>query len=151
MGPVEASSRHRAPRHVPVNLRFRGRLSRVRSSSPEHTTFRGLQTLSGAISTNPFFCFFCFKMLLFICFACAGLRLHGRLLQLWRAGAPLRSRLLTAEASSVAEHALWATLALVMWLMGSVVVARGVCCSMACGIFPNQGSNQCLLHCELGS
>ena len=53
-------------------------------------------------------------MLLFICFACAGLQLHTGLLQLWRAGAPLRSRLLTAEASSVAEHALWGTLALVI-------------------------------------
>ena len=28
---------------------------------------------------------------------------------------------------------------------GSVVVAHGLSCSMACGIFPDQGSNLCLL------
>ena len=42
----------------------------MRSSSPEHTTFQGLQTLSGAISTAPSFCFFCFKMLLFMFWLC---------------------------------------------------------------------------------
>ena len=29
---------------------------------------------------------------------------------------------------------------------GSVVVAHGPSCSAACGIFPEQGSNPCLLH-----
>ena len=29
---------------------------------------------------------------------------------------------------------------------GSVVVAQGLSCSMACGIFLDQGSNLCLLH-----
>ena len=29
---------------------------------------------------------------------------------------------------------------------GSVVVAHGPSCSMACGIFPDQGSNPCPLH-----
>ena len=29
---------------------------------------------------------------------------------------------------------------------GSVVVAHGPSCSVACGIFPDQGSNPCLLH-----
>ena len=29
---------------------------------------------------------------------------------------------------------------------GSIIVARGLCCSMACAIFPDQGSNLCLLH-----
>ena len=29
---------------------------------------------------------------------------------------------------------------------GSVVVAHGPSCSAACGIFPDQGSNPCLLH-----
>ena len=29
---------------------------------------------------------------------------------------------------------------------GSVVVAQGLCFSSACGVFPDQGSNPCLLH-----
>ena len=29
---------------------------------------------------------------------------------------------------------------------GSVIVAQGPSCSAACGIFPDQGSNPCLLH-----
>ena len=31
---------------------------------------------------------------------------------------------------------------------GSVVVAHGTSCSAACGIFPDQGSNPCPLHCR---
>ena len=34
---------------------------------------------------------------------------------------------------------------------GSVVVAHGLSCSMACGIFPDQGSNSCLLHWHMNS
>ena len=34
---------------------------------------------------------------------------------------------------------------------GSVVVAHGPSCSAACGIFPNQGSNPCLLHWQADS
>ena len=34
---------------------------------------------------------------------------------------------------------------------GSVVVARGLTCSVACGIFPDQGSNPCLLHWQADS
>ena len=34
---------------------------------------------------------------------------------------------------------------------GSVVVAHGPSCSAACGIFPDQGSNPCLLHWQAGS
>ena len=33
----------------------------------------------------------------------------------------------------------------------SVVVAHGLSCSMACGIFPDQGSNPCLLHWQADS
>ena len=29
---------------------------------------------------------------------------------------------------------------------GSIVVAHGLSCPEACGIFPDQGSNPCLLH-----
>ena len=34
---------------------------------------------------------------------------------------------------------------------GSVVVAHGLCCSAACGIFPDQGSNPCPLHWQADS
>ena len=47
--------------------------------------------------------------------------------------------LLITVASVVAEH----------WLQGmlaSIVVAHGLSCPMACGIFLDQGSNSCLLH-----
>ena len=40
---------------------------------------------------------------------------------------------LTAAASLVEEHGLWS--------MGFVVMARGLCCSKACGIVPDQGTN----------
>ena len=33
----------------------------------------------------------------------------------------------------------------------SVVVAHGLSCSAACGIFPDQGSNQCPLHWQVDS
>ena len=33
-----------------------------------------------------------------------------------------------------------------VWGVGSVVVAHGLSCPAACGIFPDQGSNPCLLH-----
>ena len=35
--------------------------------------------------------------------------------------------------------------------VGSVVVAHGLSCSMACGIFPDQGLNPCLLHWQVDS
>ena len=34
---------------------------------------------------------------------------------------------------------------------GSVVVAHGLSCSVACGIFPDQGSNPCSLHWQVDS
>ena len=34
---------------------------------------------------------------------------------------------------------------------GSVVVAHGLSCSAACGIFPDQGSNPCPLHWQADS
>ena len=35
--------------------------------------------------------------------------------------------------------------------MGSVVVVHGLSCSSPCGIFPDPGSNPCLLHWQVGS
>ena len=34
---------------------------------------------------------------------------------------------------------------------GSAAVAHGLCCSAACGIFPDQGSNPCPLHWQADS
>ena len=59
--------------------------------------------------------------------------------------------LLIAGASPAAEHGLPGAQASVaaaagLWCTGSVVVAHRLSCSAACGIFPDQGSNPCLLH-----
>ena len=48
---------------------------------------------------------------------------------------------------------LWSTGFQGVWLqhMGSVVMAHGLSCSMACGIFPDQGSNPYPLHWQVDS
>ena len=38
-----------------------------------------------------------------------------------------------------------------LWSTGSVVVAHGLSCSAACGIFPDQGLNPCPLHWQADS
>ena len=38
-----------------------------------------------------------------------------------------------------------------LWSRGSIVVAHKLCCSKACGIFPDQGSNPCSLHWQVDS
>ena len=63
---------------------------------------------------------------------------------------------LTAVVSLVAEHGLqgaWAPAVAAPGLCssGSVVVACGLNCSAACGIFPGQGSNPRLLHWQADS
>ena len=60
-------------------------------------------------------------------------------------------RLLSAEASPVAEYRKWCTYASIvaphgLQSTGSVVVAHRLSCSKSCGIFPDQGSNLCPLH-----
>ena len=35
--------------------------------------------------------------------------------------------------------------------IGSIIVAHGLNCSVACGIFPDQESNPCLLHLQVDS
>ena len=71
--------------------------------------------------------------------------------------------LLTAVVSLVAEHGLQARGLQQLWHVGSAVVARGfqsagsavvahgLSCSVACGIFPDQGSNPCPLHWQVDS
>ena len=53
-------------------------------------------------------------------------------------------RLLTAVASLVAELGLQS-------MQASVVVVHRLSCPAACGIFPDQGSNMCLLHWKMDS
>ena len=38
-----------------------------------------------------------------------------------------------------------------LWSTGSTVVGHKPSCSKACGIFPDQGSNQCVLHWQTDS
>ena len=71
--------------------------------------------------------------------------------------------LLIAVASLVVEHRLQARGLQQLWHVGSVVVVRrlqsagsvvvahGLSCSPACGIFPDQGSNPCPLHWQVDS
>ena len=59
-------------------------------------------------------------------------------------------RLLIAVASPVAEYSLKGARASVvvacgLWSTGSIVVVHRFSCSVACGIFPDQGLNPCLL------
>ena len=51
--------------------------------------------------------------------------------------------LLVAVVSSVQSTALGR--------VGSIVEAHGLSCPMACGTFPDQGSNPCPLHCKADS
>ena len=70
-------------------------------------------------------------------------------LWLWCAGFSLCWLLLLQStgsrymASVVVAHGLKST--------GSIVVVHGLSCSMACGIFPDQGWNLPLLHCQAES
>ena len=59
--------------------------------------------------------------------------------------------LLIAVASLAAEHRLQACGLQQLWHVGSVVVARGLSCFAACGVFPSQGLNPCPLHWQADS
>ena len=67
----------------------------------------------------------------FLFFGCAGLLCWAGFLELLRAEA-------TLHCSARASHCIGFT--------GPVVEAHGLSCLAACGIFPDQGSNPCLLH-----
>ena len=58
------------------------------------------------------------------------------------AGSLLLHRLLIMVTSLVEEHGLWGTWAL-------AAMSSGLSCSSAHGIFPDQGSNPCLLHWQM--
>ena len=138
--------------HVHVNLGFRGRLSRVRSPSPERTMFRRLQTLSrGHLCCSVLLSLLFEKVTIHLVLAGLVFPLHTGLLQLRRAGAPLRPhRLLTAEAASVAERGLWGASAPVaaahggMWRVGFVVLWHVGSCQSK-----DQTSVSCTASCVL--
>ena len=93
----------------------------------------------------------------FILFMCLGLGLvlvaAGAFLY-WRRGGLLSSCGVWAShrgGFSVAEHGLkgaWASVVSASWLQstGSRAAVHVLSCSAACGIFPDQGLNPCLLH-----
>ena len=60
------------------------------------------------------------------------------------AGFPLQGLLLLRSTGSSG----WASVVAVsgLWNGGSILVAHGLSCSEACGIFPDQGLNLCPLH-----
>ena len=60
-------------------------------------------------------------------------------------------RLLVVVASLVAEHRLEERRLQKLEHVGSVVVVHGLSCSMACGIFPDQGLNLYPLHWQVNS
>ena len=63
------------------------------------------------------------------------------------------SRLLVAVVSLVMEHGPGGSgvAASRLWSTSSTRVAHGLSFSKACGIFPDRGSNPCLLHWQAGS
>ena len=124
------------------------------------------QLLCKLIST--WYChFFLFKKNLFILFLAAlGLRSCARAFSSCGERGLLIiavRRLLIAVASLVVEHWLQVLGLQQLWRMGSVVVAcrlqsagsvvvvHRLSCSLACGIFPDQGSNPCPLHWQVDS
>ena len=66
-------------------------------------------------------------------------------LQLWRTGATLHRGARASHCRSLSLRSTGSRRA------GSVVVAQGLSCSAACGIFPDQGSNPCPLHRQADS
>ena len=98
---------------------------------------------------------------------CAGsLLLHWLFLWLWEAGATLQLRclgfslrwllLLQSMGSRVhglqqLRHVASVVAAPRLYSTGSVVVAHKLSCSVAYGIFPDQGWNPCLLHWQIYS
>ena len=84
---------------------------------------------------------------------CAGFSLlHVGCLQLWRTGATrvVVCELLMAVASLV-EHGFIVCGLQQLLPVGSVIATHRLSCPAARGTFPDQGSNQCPLHCKVDS
>ena len=112
-----------------------------------------------ALQPKPAFFLFLYSFIHLSILSGAGpLLLCGLFSSWWRAEATLVAgrELPIALASAVAEHGLygkWASTVTVPGLesTGSIVVAHGFSCSMACGIFPDQGWNSCSLYWQADS
>ena len=100
---------------------------------------------SDLLSPLLFIIFSCFKII----YGCVGSSLLCGLLSSCSAWAP------HCSSFSVAEHMGSTVCRLQLWLQalstGSVTVVLGLSCLTACGIFPDQGSNPCLLHWQVDS
>ena len=106
-----------------------------------------------------FFLFFKFlKINLFIYFwlrrslllhALSLVAVSGGYSSFWCVGFSLRWLLLSWSTGS--RHVGSVVVACELWSTGSVVVVRRLSCSVACGIFPDQGSNPCPLHWQADS
>ena len=104
------------------------------------------------------FFFFFNKFILFIYFwlrwvfvAARGLSLlavSGGYSLLWCVGFSLQWLLLR---STGFRHVGSVVVARRLWSAGSVVVVHRFSCSVACGVFPDQGSNPCPLHWQADS
>ena len=107
-----------------------------------------------------------FLLIIYFCLGCTGSSLlHGLCFSCgeWGCSLVVVHGLLLAGASLVAGHRLQVLGLKQLWQVGSAVAAPGLLstglvvvvhelsCSMACGIFPDQGSNLCLLHWEVDS
>ena len=100
-------------------------------------------------SLVPFLFFFLINLfILFIfIFGCIGSSLlRAGFLYLWRAGATLGCRVRASHCGGFS-----CCKARALSVRASVVVAHGLSCSAACGIFPDQGSNLCPLCWQAGS
>ena len=103
---------------------------------------------SAGSRTPKFFCF-CFfnKFIYLFIYGCVGSSfLCESFLQLRRAGATLHRG---ARASSLSRTLLLRSTG--SRRASSVAVAHGPSCSVACGIFPDQGLNPCPLHWQADS
>ena len=106
-----------------------------------------------------FFFFFNFYLFIYLFIGCIGSSLLcAGFLQLQRAGVTLRYSARASHCggfSCCGARALgaWASVVVARGLQsaGSVIVAHRLSCSMACGIFPDQGSNPCPLHWQADS
>ena len=115
---------------------------------------------TGGINYDNFVILKILFIYLFI-FGCIGSSLlYTGFLQLWQAGATLRCSAQTSHCGLQAHvlQQLWSMCSVVvaceLQSAGSLGVTQGFICSMACGIFPDQGLNPCpcigrwiLKHC----
>ena len=86
-----------------------------------------------------FFLYFLINLFIFGCFG--SLLLCAGFLCLRRAGATLHCGARTSRCRGFSCGGAWA-----LGARASTVVAHGLICSVACGIFSDQGSNPCPLH-----